>query len=182
MQGSRLAALHSRWQARSSCAMRHPRSPTRIALHVWVKIGPESWARCPQPSTVRRSSRGRWRARPARGKAACATPIRAFPSRGKEYSKTKRRSYPPLRRPAALRRPASVRRNAQDLLGLGQRVDRFLMLACLVQRLAFGAVLLYILHLRSGELRILRQRVVDLLHIHRAMKCEYASREEQSGG
>src|SRR5262249_26253541 len=65
----------------------------------------------------------------------------------------------PMRSPASasggIASPALVRGYAQDLLGLGQRVERFLMLASLVQRLAFGAVLLYLIHLRRRQLRVL---------------------------
>src|SRR4029079_2485325 len=57
------------------------------------------------------------------------------------------------------------------------------MLAGLVQRLAFGTVLLHFGELRRVKLRILRERVVDLLHVLRAMERECAAgREDQRGG
>jgi hypothetical protein len=59
---------------------------------------------------------------------------------------------------------------AEDLLRLAQVVDRFLVLPGLVGSLALRAQVLHFLHLRFGELGILGERVVDLLHVLRAME------------
>src|SRR5712691_5802558 len=71
--------------------------------------------------------------------------------------------------------------DAQDLLGLRERVERFLMLTVLVQLLAVGAILFHFIHLRRSELRVLGERIVDFFHFRRAVKRECAAGEEQRG-
>jgi hypothetical protein len=58
----------------------------------------------------------------------------------------------------------------QRLHRLRQRVDGFLVLAGFVQRFAFGPLFLHFRELVRGERRVLRERLVDLLHVRGAME------------
>jgi hypothetical protein len=60
-----------------------------------------------------------------------------------------------------------------------KRVDRFLVLALLVQRLALGAIFLDLVGLRRGELGVLRHCIVDLLHVRGAMERKRGAGSEQ---
>src|SRR6185295_4389900 len=71
--------------------------------------------------------------------------------------------------------------NAEDLLGLGQGVNRFLMLTGLVQGFAFGPVLLHFRQLLGRESRLLGQRVVDGLHVYRTVVRKRGAAGEREG-
>src|SRR6267378_1135071 len=124
---------------------------------------------------------------------SCPTPGIRLGNRG--FSA--RWSTPPNASSARLRSPADWRKtnknaaasrgvflfpervsDTQYLHRFRERVDRFLVLAGLVQRFAIGAELLDFGHLLRRQLRVLFQRRVDLLHVRRAVKGERGGADE----
>src|SRR6185295_15724010 len=58
----------------------------------------------------------------------------------------------------------------QRLHRLREGIHGVLVLASLVQGLAFGALLLHLGHLLRAEFRVLGERLVDLFHVRRAVE------------
>ncbi len=63
-------------------------------------------------------------------------------------------------------------------MALARVSTAFLVLSGLVARFPVGAVFLHVLHLRFGELRVLGESLVDLLHVGRAVEGERRAGEE----
>src|SRR5213594_1778658 len=126
-----------------------------------IGLGPRpSSGSCPTPG-IRPGSRG--------FSARLSTPPSASSAYLRSRAESERQTKTP-RQAAAFLYFQKRRSNTQDLHRLGQRVDGFLVLARLVQGLAIGAEFLDIGHLLRGQLRVLFQRGVDLLHVRGAMK------------
>src|SRR5947208_4905738 len=147
----------------------HPvQLPKPIARRVWPKIMALRWAIFRRAWTSEPSSRAD--SRRSRPPDQAPTPLTAACVQNANADAGDRASAFSMQRSLL---------DTQDLFGLRQRVERFLMLAFLVQLLALGAVLLHFIHLRRGELRILCERVIDLFDVLRPVECKRAARERR---